>query len=532
MQFIGCNGVYLINMKQSTKQKVITINNKLQELVDEFKKSRIQSEAEIRTKLVVPLLSYLGYPSSLRAEEYPVYGFEGRKRLPTKNVDFILFSAPDFAEYRSADKTSITWVQDHSLLVVEAKKPYEMPEILGQPQYYTVWTRALAYFATDGIKLCGCMYQPITSDYEIVSCLVDDLPKNETFSLFSYDNLMSTKIRNQRQIGEIKNAVLEVKDGILIVSDFHTGVERIVSPSDELHLPSAALMYMKSALGQNAVGLNNYSIAKRYLSMTDSYLQNDIRYGAPEYMIHIPRKVRKASLHIDSSIMPIVEGDVTMYYQDNRETFDFVNDNFIMHLAYENDELVYSEAGYICVHTNVEKRLRELNCVQKIFQAKSLKVWIHDDGNRVLNLDKNALIYLREENKSIERWIEEIGKLKALQNYYDIEFFLKELSPGEETTSLYQNVDIVYRGITMQANMLAEIDRTLLEEDINISEPLSLDYQYNQKKLEKVRIHNYVFIPDEIYLLPISILQKGRKKRQLEYSVRFIAQKTEMAPRD
>ena len=119
-----------------------------------------------------------------------------------------------------------------------------------------------------------------------------------------------------------------------------------------------------------------------------------------------------------------------------------------------------------------------------------------------------------------------------MQNYYDIEFFLKELSPGEETTSLYQNVDIVYRGITMQANMLAEIDRTLLEEDINISEPLSLDYQYNQKKLEKVRIHNYVFIPNEIYLLPISLLQKGRKKRQLEYSVRFIAQKTEMAPRD
>jgi len=68
----------------------------IQNLINEYKESMIQSEAEVRSKLIVPLLGILGYPSYLRAEEFPVYGFEGRKRLATKNADFLLFSDKSF----------------------------------------------------------------------------------------------------------------------------------------------------------------------------------------------------------------------------------------------------------------------------------------------------------------------------------------------------------------------------------------------------------------------------------------------------
>ena len=108
------------------------INDDLSCILTEYKKSKIQSEAEVRSKLIVPLLEYLGYPSWLRAEEFPVYGFEGRKRITAKNADYILFTEKEFGDYRSFEKDSIEWVQNHSLLVVEAKKPGELEEIQGQ----------------------------------------------------------------------------------------------------------------------------------------------------------------------------------------------------------------------------------------------------------------------------------------------------------------------------------------------------------------------------------------------------------------
>lgn len=75
-------------------------NTRLQKIIDEYKESIIQSEAEVRSKLIVPLLEVLGYPSYLRSEEFPVYGFEGGKPLPAKNADFALFSDKNFAEHR------------------------------------------------------------------------------------------------------------------------------------------------------------------------------------------------------------------------------------------------------------------------------------------------------------------------------------------------------------------------------------------------------------------------------------------------
>ena len=110
-------------------------NSTIKAVIDEYAKSEIQSEAEVRSKLVVPLLCALGYPSELRAEEFPVYGFGGRKKLPAKSADFLLFSDKEFGAHRNDTQKDKDWVQSHSLLIVEAKKPGEMPDSPGQAQF-------------------------------------------------------------------------------------------------------------------------------------------------------------------------------------------------------------------------------------------------------------------------------------------------------------------------------------------------------------------------------------------------------------
>jgi hypothetical protein len=46
-------------------------------LVERLKDTALVSETDVRTQVAVPLLDLLGYPSANRAEEFPIYAFEG-----------------------------------------------------------------------------------------------------------------------------------------------------------------------------------------------------------------------------------------------------------------------------------------------------------------------------------------------------------------------------------------------------------------------------------------------------------------------
>ena len=215
------------------------MNDSIQKIISEYQKSTIQSEAEVRSKLIVPLLDALGYPSSLRAEEFPVYGFEGRKKLPTKSADFILFSDSHFAEYREFTSTCRDWVYAHSLLIMEAKKPGELPEMLGQPEYYTVWTKAVAYLVVDGVRIKGYFYNVANIDFQIIDCSIEDLPHNEKIWNFSFDNILKIKESKVTIPAEHGNSEeCEVSS--------YTGL----TEEDLKDFPERSLQYMRYALGK------------------------------------------------------------------------------------------------------------------------------------------------------------------------------------------------------------------------------------------------------------------------------------------
>ena len=135
----------------------------------------------------------MGYPSQFRAEEFPVYGNSGSKPLPVQHADFVLFDDANFASNRSRDQSQLNWVYNHSLLVVEAKKPDEIPIINTQPQFYSAWTRAVAYILIDGNKIKGYFLGKTTADIPIVNCDVSTLVDNEDFLQFSFENIRHIK---------------------------------------------------------------------------------------------------------------------------------------------------------------------------------------------------------------------------------------------------------------------------------------------------------------------------------------------------
>ena len=164
-------------------------------LINDYKKSKIQSEAEVRSKFIVPLLRLLGYPAEYRAENFPVYGFEGRKKLHAKFADFIQFSDPDFAVHRGSKEEDKKWVHSHSLLVAEAKKPGKMPkdDDLGQAQFYATWTKAVAYIETDGERFIARVSNKTQNDYEVLNVKVDELASSSKLQLLRYESVKRIK---------------------------------------------------------------------------------------------------------------------------------------------------------------------------------------------------------------------------------------------------------------------------------------------------------------------------------------------------
>lgn len=154
----------------------------------------IVSEQDTRTKVAMPILDALGYTSEYIANEFPIYGFEGGKKLYPKPIDVMLFSSPGFEKYKKREERS--WVMAHSLLAVELKKPSERIEnAQGQAQFYANWSRCPYYMCTNGIEIAIYKLAIDNSDELVYRCNINELSKNWTYiySVISFSNLKKLK---------------------------------------------------------------------------------------------------------------------------------------------------------------------------------------------------------------------------------------------------------------------------------------------------------------------------------------------------
>lgn len=129
--------------------------DELIKIIEEYQLSQVQSEQEVRSKLIDHLIRWLGYPSQYCSMDFSVYANRGGTELRPQKADYILFDDEHFADNKSRCQENKDWVHNHSLLIIEAKKPEEMPDINAQAQFYSMWTRAVAYIYVDGESIKG-----------------------------------------------------------------------------------------------------------------------------------------------------------------------------------------------------------------------------------------------------------------------------------------------------------------------------------------------------------------------------------------
>lgn len=479
-------------------------NSAIKAVIDEYAKSEIQSEAEVRSKLVVPLLCALGYPSELRAEEFPVYGFAGRNKLPAKSADFLLFSDKEFGTHRRNTQKDKDWVQSHSLLIVEAKKPGEMPDSSGQAQFYTMWTKAVAYMVTDGCEIKAYCYSDISSDYKIIGCSISDLPYTEGFIALSFDNVHAIKEKGQAALQEY-NAL----------QNSSTYPAHIITDDSELNLPNETLVYIRNALGRNADGLNNVQLVAKYLNATDSFLQNDLRYDIPAYMIDIPRGIYNANLYCDGLIFPLIQGKAAVFYCNDDLRYLFENEYMQITICFRKEKLIRFAMGYHVLNRTVSARLACFETIRKCFAAKSLRIAVEDSEHTSILLPTGRPGKLWPEKKDVSFMlgfcVSWLSKLKSIEEYYDIEFKLEPISGQDNVLKMYESIDFVYDGFMLNENCDITFPSSNFDDDIVIEEPF-LCRENGPIPLQDRVIHGITFRPYRSTFLPCKICLSEIKK--------------------
>ena len=478
-------------------------------IIDNYRHSIIQSEAEVRSKLVVPLIEWLDYPCELRAEEFPVYGWQGRTKNPTKNADFVMFSNKDFAINRDCTEKSLNWVYDHSLLVFEAKKTGEFPEILGQPVYYTQWTKAIAYLVSDGKLIKGYFYSCTSSDYEYIDSNIDNLQPKEFYSQFSFDKILEVKTKSRRTKNGIysETAIEDYELGIATAENLPLfGEDRITLPTEKREM-------MKLALSTDN-DMSDYELLRRFLQYSDTILDCDLRYNIPQFAFYLPRKKVKAQLYLDGDIMPTILGEVTLFYRENNEKIEFNSGYLNLIFVFVDGFPIEVEASYSVQDIQVQQRLTHLQNVLRVYDAKNILIRLDDSCTYKIDLRRFKQWKTGKDiakNKRITAfWICEMNKLKAIQEAYDISFKLKPLHGWDEVEKLYFAVDCVYAGIMSMRNGFLEISYPDINaRKIKIDKPFLVDE--GDLPLPDVVIHNYVFRPNTSIILPCTLEKRKAK---------------------
>ncbi|MBE6472173.1 MAG: NACHT domain-containing protein [Coriobacteriaceae bacterium] len=119
------------------------------ELVRAIEMEQLNSEEDVRAKVVMKLLAILGYPSEFISTEVPVYYNEGRSKPSPKKADAMCYTKKTAKPDRETALSDE--YRDTTLLAVEVKGPdEELDDARTQAEFYTHWTRAPLYCITNG----------------------------------------------------------------------------------------------------------------------------------------------------------------------------------------------------------------------------------------------------------------------------------------------------------------------------------------------------------------------------------------------
>lgn len=243
---------------------------------DSIETETLESEEDVRVKIVPKLLSALGYPSKLTLYEVPVYYNEGRTKHRPKSADAICYSKE--MEKPNREESFNDAYRDSTLFVIEVKKPNEtIEDAMQQAEFYVNWTRAPLFCVTNGRSFSFRIHTHGAADKHFDAIGRDELSSSwpEIYNQFSFQNALTLKRRAIEDRSQSK-PILEDYCRHIISKCSRTSLKRSLSRKDSHQdAPISALIAERASFlvcGNPGIGKTEFlkwistEIARRYIA--------------------------------------------------------------------------------------------------------------------------------------------------------------------------------------------------------------------------------------------------------------------------
>lgn len=217
-------------------------------------------------------------------------------------------------------------------------------------------------------------------------------------------------------------------------------------------------------------------------------------------------------------VFPLINGVVVEFYWNDVTRYQFESQYIQIIVQYVNDVLTAFEVGYHVLDRQVAERISNFALVKKCLQAQTIQIVIENTSDRMITLPAGDPGNMWTSKKHVcqmqDFWLEGLNKMRAIEEYYNIEFKLQHLEKPKEIEEMLDAVDVVYDGICMQQNCEITLPGNLLEEDLIVEEPL-LFLENTHIPLKDRVIHGIIFRPSRSAFLPCKAAFAGKNENDI-----------------
>ena len=196
----------------------------------------------------------------------------------------------------------------------------------------------------------------------------------------------------------------------------------------------------------------------------------------------------------------------------------FISQYIEIDILYSNNELINFEIGYHILDKRVAERLNNFELVRKCLDSGEVRVAVEDEQGLQMVCPSGRPGKMWTSKKHVktmfEFWLSGMNKLKAIEDYYEIQFDLKYVSDPDELNELYDGIDFVYDGIMLQENCEITLSGNLFDDDFEIEEPVLFEENKDIPLPDRV-IQGVVFRPYRSAWLPSKAKFSGKGEKDI-----------------
>lgn len=282
-------------------------------------------------------------------------------------------------------------------------------------------------------------------------------------------------------------------------------------------LPEPEFNKIKSQMGDRLSGKEtNQQIISLFLAEINMTMNAGKRYDCLPLFQHVIRGVYDGYIYADDCITPLEKVKIYHGFFEDIDQYQIEGERFILLAVIKKNKTVGITYGYslsdlndvndrIYFFENISKILHATNLLIRTIGERQLCVRIMTPLNAENDLEEKRW---KEKVENTDRWIEQMHKISAIEDYYDIKFVLPKSATAED----FMAIDIIY------SSTIKERCCSIPGIPFSIYNSIKSHFDFpeteitERSKLPELRLFGHSFKPRREYILACQLIKNKAKK--------------------